>query len=149
MANFHQLPKNLLHPRYWPSWWAVAALGLLAFLPWQARHALGKQLGRLIYKHNTKRRQIILVNLDFAFPELTVAEREQFALENLQDYACALLDYSLLFFRSRKHLYKKIQLSGQEYLEQALAKKQNIMLLLGHSVWLEFAPVAIGKQFQA
>lgn len=149
MPSAHRLPKNLLHPRYWPSWWAAAGLGVLAFLPWQVRHSLGKQLGRLIYQHNAKRRQIILVNLDFVFPDLSPIEREQFALKNLQNYACALLDYSLLFFRSRKHLYKNIQLSGQEHLEQAIAKNQNIMLLLGHSVWLEFAPVAIGEQFNA
>lgn len=149
MSTPTKLPKNLLHPRYWPSWWAVAGLGLLAFLPWQLRHALGKQLGRLMYKHNAKRRQIILVNLDFAFPELTTAEREQFVLANLQEYACALLDYSLLFFRSRKALYKKIKLSGQEFLEEAIKQNQNIILLLGHSVWLEFAPVAIGEHFQA
>lgn len=149
MSNSYQLPNNLLHPRYWLSWWAVASLSLLAFLPWQVRHGLGKQLGSLMYKHNTKRRQIILVNLDIAFPKLTPAEREQFALANLQEYACALLDYSLLFFRSRKHLYKNIQLSGQEHLQQAIAKNQNIMLLLGHSVWLEFAPVAIGEHFKA
>ena len=149
MPNPSKLPKNLLHPRYWMSWWAVGGLSLLAFLPWQARRWLGKQLGSLIYKHNPKRRQIILVNLEFAFPELSKENREQFAKQNLQEYAAALLDYSLLFFRSRTVLYKRIQLSGQEHLEKAITQNQNIMLLLGHSVWLEFAPVAIGEHFKA
>lgn len=149
MANQNKLPKNLLHPRYWFSWWAVGSLSLLAFLPWQARRWLGKQIGSLMYKYNKKRRQIILVNLDFAFPKLSLAEREQFVLTNLQEYASALLDYSVLFFRSRATLYRRIQLTGQEYLERAIQQNQNIMLLLGHSAWLEFAPVAIGEHFQA
>lgn len=149
MPNSNQLPKSLLHPRYWPSWWAVGALSLLAFLPWQARRWLGKQLGTAIYKHNTKRRQVILVNLKLAFPELSNEACEQFSQQNLQEYAAALLDYSVLFFRSRTALYKRIQLSGQEHLEKAIAQNQNIMLLLGHSVWLEFAPVAIGEHFKA
>lgn len=149
MPNSNQLPKSLLHPRYWPSWWAVGALSLLAFLPWQARRWLGKQLGSAIYKYNTKRRQVILINLKLAFPELSNEAREQFIQQNLQEYAAALLDYSVLFFRSRTTLYKRIQLSGQEHLEKAIAQNQNIMLLLGHSVWLEFAPVAIGEHFKA
>lgn len=149
MPHRKQLPKNLLHPRYWLSWWAVAGLSILAFAPWQLRRWLGKQLGSLIYKHNTKRRHIILVNLDFAFPELASTEREQFAQQHLQEYAAALLDYSVLFFRSRASLYKRICLTGQEHLEQAIQQNQNIMLLLGHSVWLEFAPVAIGEYFKA
>lgn len=149
MPSPNKLPKNLLHPRYWPSWWAVGGLSLLAFLPWQARRWLGQQMGYLMYKYNTKRRQIILVNLDFAFPALNATEREQFALQNLQEYASALLDYSVLFFRSRTRLYQRIQLTGQEYLEQAIQQNQNIMLLLGHSVWLEFAPVAVGQHFKA
>ncbi|MFZ1387330.1 MAG: lysophospholipid acyltransferase family protein [Thiolinea sp.] len=149
MPNSNQLPKSLLHPRYWPSWWAVGALSLLAFLPWQIRRWLGKQLGSAIYKHNTKRRQVILINLQLAFPELSNEAREQFSQQNLQEYAAALLDYSVLFFRSRTALYKRIQLSGQERLEKAIAQNQNIMLLLGHSVWLEFAPVAIGEHFKA
>lgn len=149
MPSQNRLPKNLLHPRYWPSWWAVGGLSLLAFLPWRARRWLGKLIGNLIYQHNTKRRQIIFVNLDFAFPKLSTQEREQFAKQHLQEYAAALLDYSQLFFRSRQSLYKRIQLSGSELLENAIAQNQNVMLLLGHSVWLEFAPVAIGENFNA
>lgn len=149
MPSSNQLPKSLLHPRYWPSWWAVGALRLLAFLPWQVRRWLGKQLGTAIYKHNKKRRQVILINLKLAFPELSKEAREQFTQQNLQEYAAALLDYSVLFFRSRTALYKRIRLTGQERLEKAIAQNQNIMLLLGHSVWLEFAPVAIGEHFKA
>lgn len=149
MPNSNKLPQNLLHPRYWPSWWAVGGLSLFAFLPWQTRRWFAKRIGSLIYKHNTKRRQIILVNLEFAFPQLSITEREQFTEQNLQEYAAALLDYSLLFFRSRTWLYQKIQLTGAEHLNAAIAQQQNIMLLLGHSVWLEFAPVAIGEHFKA
>ncbi len=149
MPNSNSVPKNLLHPRYWPSWWAVGGLSLFAFLPWQTRRWFAKRIGSFIYHHHAKRRQIVLINLELAFPSLTVTEREQFAEQHLQEYAAALLDYSLLFFRSRTWLYQRIQLTGAEYLEQAIAQQQNIMLLLGHSVWLEFAPVAIGEQFKA
>lgn len=149
MPNSSQLPYPILHPRYWPSWWAVGGLSLFAWLPWQARRWFAKRIGSLIYKHNTKRRQIILINLEFAFPKLSAAEREQFTEQHLQEYAAALLDYSLLFFRSRSWLYQRTQLIGAEHLEQAIAQQQNIILLLGHSVWLEFAPVAIGEQFKA
>ncbi len=145
----HSLPVELLHPRHWPSWVGAGLLWVLAYLPAGARRGLGKQLGHLMYQRNHKRRRIIRINLGLCFPELSESEREEWSKDYLAEYAAALLDYSLLFFRSRAWLLKQIQLEGLEKLETALHAGQNVMLLLGHSVWLEFAPVAIGQRYPA
>lgn len=145
-----QLPdKALLHPRHWPSWFSLPGLYLLAWLPRPFRHWLGQHTGTLIYRRNRKRRHIIRVNLQRCFPQLSDTEREQLAQQTLQQYACALLDYSLLFFRSRRWLADRTRISGREKLQAALDNNENIMLLLGHSVWLEFAPLAIGQHYSA
>lgn len=141
--------KVLLQPRYWMTWCGVSGLWLLAWLPWQVRHWLGQHIGHFIYRKNTKRRHIVLTNLRHCFPDLTSEEHEALTQQTLCEYACALLDYSILFFRSRRWLAQQLIIEGQDRLDGALAQNQNIMLLLGHSVWLEFAPLAIGQHYSA
>lgn len=140
---------SLLTPRHWLTWCGVAVLFVLAWLPWQVRARLGKRLGNWIYQHNRKRRHIVATNLGLCFPTQTPQQREQIVIAHLQEYACALLDYSLLFFRSRAWLYQRTQIEGREHIDQAIANGQNVILLLGHSVWLEFAPLVIGQHYRA
>ncbi|MBK8453166.1 MAG: lysophospholipid acyltransferase family protein [Thiofilum sp.] len=138
-----------LHPRYGVTWLGVGLLLPLAYAPWQLRWWLGKQLGRLLYKYQTKRRAIVEINLKLCYPQLSDVERHQLALQHLQHYAAALLDYSVLFFRSRATLAQRIQLQLPTTFQQALADHKPIMLLLAHSTWLEFAPLAIGLNYAA
>ncbi|WP_020560394.1 lysophospholipid acyltransferase family protein [Thiofilum flexile] len=138
-----------VHPRYWLAWLGIALLLPLAYLPWQARWSLGKQLGRILYRYQAKRRAIVETNLKHCYPRLSEAERAAWTLKHLQHYAAALLDYSVLFFRSRVTLAKRIRLHLPETFKQAVAENQPIILLLGHSTWLEFAPLAIGLHYAA
>lgn len=148
-AAVNPLNKALLQPQYWPTWLGLSGLWLLAWLPVKIRHRLGKYVGQFIYRKNHKRRHVVLTNLQRCFPALSEREREQLAQQTLREYACALLDYSVLFFRSRHWLAKQLTIEGRDKLEAALSRGENIMLLLGHSVWLEFAPAAIGQHYSA
>ena len=139
---------RLLHPRYWLSWLGLGLFALIAQLPTRARHWLGRHLGSLIYhRKNQKRRHIVNTNLKIAFPELNDAQRDAMTLKHLQWYGCAMIDYSLLFFGSNKRLARLLSIEGKEYIEQALADNQNTMVLLAHSVMLEFAPAALGINY--
>lgn len=138
---------ELLHPRLWTSWLALPPLFVLAWTPQRFRHGLGNRIGKLIAQRNTKRRNIVLTNLQLCFPELETAQRIQLAQQTFENYACALLDYSVLFFRSRRWLHQQTVINGHEHIDNALSDRKNIVLLLGHSVWLEFAPLAIGQHY--
>lgn len=141
--------RRWLHPRYWLTWLGVVLLIPLAYLPWQARWWLGKQLGKLLYQYQQKRRAIVEINVQRCYPTLTHTERERFVLTHLQHYAAAMLDYSVLFFRSRQTIAKRIKLHIPNSFQQAIDTNQPIMVLLGHSTWLEFAPLALGLQYSA
>ncbi len=143
-TDFH---TELLHPKHWASWFVLLPLYLLAWTPWQIRHGLGKRLGKLMLQKNTKRRNVVLTNLRLCFPELDAARHNLLAQKTFENYACALLDYSVLFFRSRNWLHKQTVINGREHIDTAIANGQNVVLLLGHSVWLEFAPLAIGQHY--
>ena len=138
---------HFLLPTYWPTWLGLFILFCLAWLPFSWRHFLGRRLGLFIYKSNKKRRHIAHTNIKLCFPKLTTQQQHDYAKRSLQWYGCALLDYSFFFFASKKRLYQHMQIEGKEHIEQALAQNQAVMILLGHSVMLEFVPVLLGKYF--
>lgn len=140
---------HLWHPRHWGSWLGVGLLALLTPAPWQFRRWLAKHIGQQIYQRNQKRRKIVDVNLEHCFPEWSAEKRQAATRQHFNEYAHALLDYGQLFFRSRETLYSRIVIEGREHLDQAIADGHNVILLLGHSVWLEFAPAAIGQHYRA
>lgn len=137
--------RRFLHPRYWPTWVLLLICYLISWLPVSARHALGRCAGSQIYNNKAKRKHIVLTNLSLAFPNLNNTELEQASKEHLQWYMCALVDYCFFFFASKQRLYNMIEFEGHEHIEQAFKHKQNVMILLGHSVFLEFLPVMLGK----
>jgi len=138
---------NLLHPRYWFTWGGVGIGVLLSVLPVCVRHTIGGWLGRFIFHRNHKRRHVVLQNLKVAFPHLSVDERQAMGLASVQWYARALLDYSLLFFRSRKVLGTSVDFEGQCYIDNAIREGRNVILLLAHSAMLDFAPAALGQKY--
>ncbi len=139
--------KALLAPRFWLTWIGLGSVFLVSLMPQTLRHYLGRRIGRFIYTHNKKRRQIVLANLAIAFPQLDSIKQQKLAQQHLQWYGCALIDYSLLLFASKRRLAKLISIEGSEYIDQAIKNKQSIMILLAHSVMLEFAPIALGLKY--
>lgn len=138
---------SLLAPRYWLVWLALVLFVPIAWMPVFIRHGLGRWLGRLIYRKNLKRRTIILQNLLVAQPGLSVTERENKARDMLQWYGCAIVDYSVLLFRSKRYLQKYASFKGLDEVEKAVAEGRNVVILLTHSVWLDFAPALLSLYF--
>ncbi len=135
---------SLLHPKFLLTWLALGLFYLVSLMPVAVRHALGRQVGNSIYKRNAKRRNTVLVNLNIAFPELSQEALEDLAQKNIQWYGCGLVDYSLIFFASQKRLSSILEIQGEAYIKQTMQNKQSTIILLAHSMMLEFAPAALG-----
>ncbi len=138
---------SLLHPKYWLSWLTLGVCFVIAWLPVNFRHTLGKWLGSLIYRYNQKRMAVITTNLLIVFPHLTQAQLQQRALASIQWYGRAMIEYCFLFFSTSKRLQRSIRLEGQSNLNQAIANGENVVILLMHSVWLDFAPAGLGEKY--
>lgn len=138
---------SLLHPKYLLSWVGLSVFTVISLLPNSVRHFLGRTVGKFIYHRNKKRRNTVTTNLKIAFPELDIQQRENLAIKHLQWYGCALMDYSVLFFASQKRLANMVEIQGQEHIDHAITNNQNVMVLLAHSVMLEFAPAALGFHY--
>ena len=139
---------SLLQPKYWLTWLGLGLLSIIAQLPQSIRHAIGRKLGNYIFKHNRKRYRVIHTNLSIAFPDLDKSSKDKMIQHHLQWYGCAMIDYSLIFFGWRKKLSKLVKIDGQEHIEKAIKNNQNIIVLLAHSVMLEFGPVALGLEYE-
>ncbi len=140
----------LLHPRYWVSWLSLGLAYIVAQLPDSFRHYLGKKLGNAIYNNKKKKRyNVVKANLRVAFPELNNHDLEKLIKSHLEWYGCAMVDYSLLFFGSHKRLASKLEISGKEHIDQALDNNKSIIILLAHSVMLEFGPAALGMHYES
>lgn len=138
---------DLLHPKHWMVWLGLGIAAILSICPVRVRHGLGAKIGTYIYNHNKKRRHIVDTNLSIAFPYLSDGERNEMALAHLKSYGCALVDYSLVFFASKRRLAGLSEIQGREHIEVLQQQQQTIMLLLAHSVMLEFAPAEIGRHY--
>ena len=141
---------NLLQPRYWLSWVGLGLAFIVAQLPDNYRHFLGKKVGLAIYNNKKKKRyNVVKTNLEIAFPELEPSALERLIKEHLIWYGCALVDYSLLFFASKKRLASKLEISGKSNIDKALAEDKSIIILLAHSVMLEFGPATLGLHYES
>jgi lauroyl/myristoyl acyltransferase len=120
---------------------------LVSLMPQAMRHYLGRNIGNLTYAKNKKRRQIVIRNIEIAFPQLNHKARQQLVKQHLQWYGCALIDYSLLLFASKRRLASLVQIEGREHIDNAIKNNQSVMILLAHSVMLEFAPIALGLNY--
>ena len=138
---------SLLHPKYLFTWLALGVFFILSLLPTSTRHAIGKKIAGIIYKKNSHRYLIINSNLKIAFPGLDDQHRHKLVFKHLQWYGCGLVDYSVLFFASKKRLLNILEIQGQEHIDEALKARQSVIILLAHSVMLEFAPVVLGSQY--
>jgi len=139
----------LLHPRYWLTWLGLGFAFIVAQLPDRSRHYLGQKVGNAIYTNKKKKRyHVVKTNLEIAFPDLSKVALESLIKEHLEWYGCALVDYSLLFFASQKRLASKVEISGKAHIDQALEEDKSIIILLAHSVMLEFGPAALGFHYE-
>ncbi|MEH6457818.1 MAG: lysophospholipid acyltransferase family protein [Cocleimonas sp.] len=138
---------SLLHPKNWPAWLGLGLAAIVSLFPTSVRHAIGRKIGSYIYNNNKKRRHTVNTNLKIAFPDLSESQREKMALKHLQWYGCAIVNYSVIFFAGKKRLASMSAIQGKEHVDTAMAGNKTVMLLLAHSVMLEFAPPQIGYHY--
>jgi len=129
---------SLLHPKFWPIWFAVGLLALtVLLLPYSLLLGLGRSLGYIVIKLAKSRVAIVQRNLQLAFPNMTDAERQNLSEENIKNTGLAIIEMGIAWFwpnwRFKKHLVIN---QNEEIL--ALEKAGRGVLLVGvHALNLE------------
>lgn len=140
---------QLLHPRYWTTWLALALFFLVTLLPLAAIDRLGKKLGRYAAGKNRKRYNIARTNLSLCYPDMSEAELDASVCQHFEAQFRSLLHYYVLWWRPESVVRKRIKTCGAEQIEHYRQQGKKIIILLTHNVGLDFAAAAISMDFQA
>jgi KDO2-lipid IV(A) lauroyltransferase len=133
-------------PRFWPTWLGIGLLRLTCLLPYRWHIALGKAIGRLGHRIGAERRAVARRNIELCFPELSVAERNQLALEHFEALGASLMEMALARWASdRKHL-SLATIHGARHIQETLDAGYGVILLSAHFTTLEISGRAFSQQ---
>jgi KDO2-lipid IV(A) lauroyltransferase len=115
-------------------------LWLFHWLPLGVQAAIGRAVGRLLWRVAGSRRRIALRNLELCFPHWSPAEREGVAREHFQWMARSILERGLLWYGGQKRVRRLLQVEGEVGFAESTDKP--VMWLVPHFVALELAGTA-------
>ena len=127
---------NYWHPKFWPTWLGLGLLWFVVKLPWSVQMWLGKGLGLLMFYSLKQRRYICCVNLELAFPGLSVAQRRALNREHFISLGRGLLETALSWWGSEQQLTRLARIEGLEHLQTARSEA-GVVLLSAHFTSLE------------
>ena len=130
-------PAHPAHPYNWGQSLTVAALWLLACLPYRAGLRLGSALGGAAYYFARERRGIVQRNLELCFPEKSATEREQLARDNFRASGCAVVETALGWFGGAQVTRIPVTVRGERHLRAAFEQNKRLILMSGHFMCLE------------
>jgi len=129
----------MLSPQYWLTWLGLLLYFLITLLPMSVVDWLGINLGKYAAAKNKKRFNIAKTNIALCFPHKSAEEVEQMVFSHFQAQFRSVLHYYLLWWRPEFWIKRTIETQGFEQIPQYKQQGKNIIVLLTHSVGLEFA----------
>ncbi|MCG2634572.1 MAG: LpxL/LpxP family Kdo(2)-lipid IV(A) lauroyl/palmitoleoyl acyltransferase [Gammaproteobacteria bacterium] len=129
---------RFLAPTYWGSWLVLALMwGIARLLPFSAQTALGRGLGRLLYRFAGRRRHIAAVNVGLCFPDLDAAARETLLKSHFDYLGMGMVEIGMAWWASPRLFRQRLRVVGREHLDAALKKGRGVILLSAHFCSLE------------
>jgi KDO2-lipid IV(A) lauroyltransferase len=125
------------------SWLAVALLWLLHFLPTPVLGAMGRALGRLLYRFG--RGRVTDTNLAMCFPQMPEAERRALGRRHFEALGRNAMEMSVMWFGSDRRVLDLVSIKGREHLDRLKGKP--IILLVPHFVGLNMGGARIAQEY--
>lgn len=136
-ATAHLPPRPAFHPRLWVRWAGLAALWLLAQLPFRVQILIGALLGALAFRIAARPRAIADVNLRLCFPELDASQRAHLLRRHFRSLGIGLLEFGMGYWARPGMLRHRYRFTGLEHLDAAGADGRGVILLGAHFTTLE------------
>jgi len=141
---YPRFTKDLLHPKYWFTWFLIGLWYVLLLLPYPVIRLLGKGLGLLAPKVLGKRQETARQNLKLCFPDIPKAQREQMLRDNFMAIGMAIFETGMAWFWPDRRLKKHFKVIGGEHIKQVRETGQGILLIGVHFLTLELGGRMLG-----
>jgi Kdo2-lipid IVA lauroyltransferase/acyltransferase len=137
MKSQKKFTWRLLAPKYWGLWLLIGLLKMLVLLPFRWQIAIGKGLGKLVYRVLSSRRRIALRNIERCYPDKSPDDVVQMAKQHFESLGIGLMETAMAWWMSTKRLQKLMHIEGFEHVEQAYAKGAGMLLLGPHNTTMD------------
>lgn len=132
--------KDLLGPRFWLLWLGLGILRLLIMLPFPMQLAIGRFVGRLLYRLAPKRVKVAARNIEHCFPQQSLAEQEALTRVHFEALGISLFETGLSWWGRDSQIEPLLkEINGIEQLQAAQAEGKGVILLCAHFTDLEIA----------
>lgn len=131
--------RNFIKPKYLGSWCLVAIFYLISRLPYGAKLALGRWLGKLAHKHSHSRRKVTEANIRACFPELSEKEQQELALASTISNVTGYMESTIAWWGNPKPFIDSLEVHGHEHLEEAISRGKGVILIGAHFSLIDFA----------
>jgi lauroyl-KDO2-lipid IV(A) myristoyltransferase len=138
---------ELLHPRHWPTWLGLGLYFVFTLLPMAVIDWAGCRLGDYVAKKNRKRFNIASVNLALCFPDKSAQEIERLVIEHFRAQLRTAMHLSIVWWRPVFMVRARIVREGFEQIDHFKAQGKQVIVLLTHSVGLDFAVAAVSMDY--
>ncbi|GHC18388.1 LpxL/LpxP family Kdo(2)-lipid IV(A) lauroyl/palmitoleoyl acyltransferase [Aidingimonas halophila] len=125
-------PSSFAHPRFWPTWLAIALMKVVAWLPWRLKLWLGKAVGWLSWRLVRRRRHITDTNLRLCFPEKSDSERRRMVRDTFIDNGIGIMETATGWCRDPEDFRHRVSFQGQEHMHRALAQGKGALIVGVH-----------------
>ncbi|EGP21664.1 LpxL/LpxP family Kdo(2)-lipid IV(A) lauroyl/palmitoleoyl acyltransferase [Halomonas sp. TD01] len=125
-------PRSFAHPRYWPTWLAIGAMHVVAWLPWRLKLWVGKVIGLLAWRFIKRRRHITETNIALCFPEKSADEQHRLVKEIFIANGMGLVETATGWCRNAESLRHRVAYHGQENLARAQAQGKGVLIVGVH-----------------
>ena len=139
-------PRFYSEPRYWPTWFGLGVMRVLAVLPLPVLAVFGYALGSVFYVLHGSRRKIALKNLSVCFPELPQSKLKKINFLHYCVLGQSVMTVCMNWWISPKRFNKLVTISGREDYDAAIAEGRNIILLAPHFMSLEVSGLALQRE---
>lgn len=129
--------SNLIHPRYWPTWFGLGILYGISKLPYALQLTLGKYLGRGAFYLLKRFRRIARINIALCFPKLSASAQKKLLKKHFESLGMGLVESAMAWWMPYHKLASLIHIEGLEHLQTAIAKKHGVLILSGHFTSLD------------
>lgn len=118
----------------------------LATLPWSWLHALGRLLGHILWRFDTREKHTTQTNIALCLPELNAGQQAQLVRESLIDFGQTAFEMPRLWLAPPADtLAAIVAIEGETLLQQQLALGRGVLALAPHHGNWEMVGLYLGR----